>query len=93
MLEWVLVSLTNLTFPETETQALRAAVAHYGYENLNQFFRVCAHTLIMHHQRGDRLNLPLDFTEFFRTGRSYVSRSYASKKDKDNHKTGDSTVL
>jgi hypothetical protein len=52
-------SLTNITFPQNERVLLREAIEHYGFENLNQFFRICAHTLIRHYQRGDKLSLPL----------------------------------
>jgi hypothetical protein len=54
-------SLTNVTFPHDQYSELKAAVSHFGFENLNQFFRACGHTIIKHHQQGDALIAPLHF--------------------------------
>jgi hypothetical protein len=56
-----MASLTNITFPPKEEDLLREAVRFYGFENFNQFFRICGHVLIEHHKRGDALILPFRF--------------------------------
>jgi hypothetical protein len=54
-------SLTNVTFPQEKEELLRNAVKHFGYENLNQFFRACGHVIIAHYKRDDQLISPLRF--------------------------------
>lgn len=55
------MSLTNVSFPPESTPALHEAVEHYGFESVAAYFRLCGHTLIKHHQRGDSLKLPPAF--------------------------------
>jgi hypothetical protein len=54
-------SLTNVTFPSEDRARLKAAIKHYRFENLNQFFRVCGYSIIEHHARDEALVAPLRF--------------------------------
>jgi hypothetical protein len=54
-------SLTNISLPEELIPAARDAAQYYKYETLGQFFRLCAKTLIEHHQRRDVLASPFQF--------------------------------
>jgi hypothetical protein len=67
------MSLTNVTFPDADTGEFKEAVAFYGFENFNHFFRSCAHALIQHRRRGARLLTPLSFEP---------ANSYATKQEK-----------
>ena len=69
------VSLTNVSFPEEQSDDLKRAVEHYRFESIAAFFRVCGLILIEHHRRGDSLPLPLAFN-------SSIQDTYASKAKK-----------
>jgi hypothetical protein len=56
------MSLTNVSFPPEKTPLLQEAVAHYRFESLAAFFRVCGHVIIEHYERGDRLSVPFQFS-------------------------------
>jgi hypothetical protein len=55
------MSLTNISLPDDDIPAMKKAAAHYRFENLGAFFRMCAHTLIEHHRHGDKLVAPFRF--------------------------------
>ena len=70
-------SLTNVTFPEEQTEDLKAAIDHYRFESIAAFFRVCGLVLIEHHQRGESLEIPLTFN----------SKTYASSNRREKNAT------
>jgi hypothetical protein len=57
----LVASLTNITLAPEQADRLREALEYYRFENINQFFRVCARTLIYHHENGEKLITPLTF--------------------------------
>jgi hypothetical protein len=62
-------SIANVWLPQELRDPFRAAVKHYGFETAAGFFRICALSLIKHHQRGEQIQLPLSFHDLWRLSR------------------------
>jgi len=54
-------SVATLKLPEEEVEVFQAALRRYGFERGAHFLRACAHALMEHDHKGERLISPLEF--------------------------------